>query len=77
MYPELVTRDAGGQINGVRYEELTPMLLNELQQQQARNAAQAEKIAALTAELHKFKQSVLQALSDARSRDVLLARSAR
>lgn len=77
VYPELVTRDAGGRINGVRYEELTPMLLNELQQQQARNAAQAEKIAALSAELHKFKQSVLQALSDARSRDVLLAHNAR
>lgn len=33
MYPELVIRDGAGQIQGVRYEELAPMLLNEVQQQ--------------------------------------------
>jgi len=47
VYPELVIRDASGRIDGVRYDELAPMLLNEMQQQQRRNAAQAEKIAAL------------------------------
>jgi hypothetical protein len=33
IFPELVIRDAAGKIQGVRYEELAPMLLNELQQQ--------------------------------------------
>jgi len=31
VYPELVTRNAEGEIEGVRYEELTPLLLNEFQ----------------------------------------------
>jgi hypothetical protein len=34
VYPELVIRNEAGQAEGVRYEELTPMLLNEVQQQQ-------------------------------------------
>jgi hypothetical protein len=33
VYPELVIRDDIGKIQGVRYEELAPMLLNEAQQQ--------------------------------------------
>ncbi len=33
VYPELVTRDGKGKIQGVRYEELAPMLLNEAQEQ--------------------------------------------
>jgi polyhydroxyalkanoate synthesis regulator phasin len=52
VYPELVIRDDLGTIQGLRYEELTPMLLNEVQKQQARiealsnqNAEQARQIA--------------------------------
>jgi trimeric autotransporter adhesin len=33
VYPELVIHGAGGGIDGVRYEELAPMLLYEVQQQ--------------------------------------------
>ena len=33
VYPELVVRDQKGRIDGVRYDELAPMLLNELQKQ--------------------------------------------
>jgi hypothetical protein len=32
VYPELVIRDEAGKIQGVRYDELAPMLLNEVQQ---------------------------------------------
>jgi hypothetical protein len=32
VYPELVIRGEGGRVEGVRYEELAPLLLNELQQ---------------------------------------------
>jgi hypothetical protein len=35
VYPELVIRDQNGRIDGVRYDELAPMLLNEVQKQQA------------------------------------------
>jgi hypothetical protein len=33
-YPELVTRTATGEVQAVRYQELIPMLVNELQRQQ-------------------------------------------
>jgi hypothetical protein len=46
VYPELVIRDGSGRIDGVRYDELAPMLLNEAQVQQRKTAAQADKIAA-------------------------------
>ena len=35
IYPELVTRDNAGKIQGVRYDELAPILLNEMQKQAA------------------------------------------
>jgi hypothetical protein len=53
VYPELVIRDASGRIDGVRYDELAPMLLNELQKQQQKNAAQ-------DAEIHALKQQLTQ-----------------
>jgi hypothetical protein len=34
VYPELVMRTAAGEVQTVRYQELIPMLLNELQRQQ-------------------------------------------
>jgi len=46
VYPDLVIRDETGQIDGVRYDELAPMLLNEMQEQQKAMAAQSERIAA-------------------------------
>jgi hypothetical protein len=36
VYPELVVRGTGGRIDGVRYDELAPMLLNEVQLRKAR-----------------------------------------
>jgi septal ring factor EnvC (AmiA/AmiB activator) len=45
VYPELVIRDEIGRIDGVRYDELAPMLLNEVQQQQRKLAAQDGSIA--------------------------------
>ncbi len=48
-YPELVIRDGAGKIQGVRYDELAPLLLNEVQQQQHKLAAQDAKLAELKA----------------------------
>jgi hypothetical protein len=42
VYPELVTRDADGVIEGVRYEALTPLLLKEVQEQHRQMAAQGQ-----------------------------------
>jgi hypothetical protein len=46
VYPELVVRDDTGRIDGVRYDELAPMLLNEMQEQQKVVAAQSARIEA-------------------------------
>jgi hypothetical protein len=47
VYPELVVRDATtGRIDGVRYEELAPMLLNEMQQRRSQMTAQIDAQAA-------------------------------
>jgi hypothetical protein len=59
LYPELVIRDAAGTIQGVRYDELAPMLLNEVQKQQRVNAAQAEKIASLEQQLAGIQAALL------------------
>jgi hypothetical protein len=59
VYPELVVRDAAtGRIDGVRYDELAPLLLNEVQQQQRRNAVQDEHIATQEAEIRQLKQQL-------------------
>jgi hypothetical protein len=46
VYPDLVARSADGQIETVKYQVLDPMLLNELQRQNAMIAAQKEQIGA-------------------------------
>jgi hypothetical protein len=51
VYPELVVRGADGRIDGVRYEELAPMLLNVVQHQQTTLAAQAQQIADMQQQL--------------------------
>ena len=56
MYPELVIRGADGRIDGVRYEELAPMLLGVVQQQQAKLAAQAKEIDAMQARFAEVQE---------------------
>ena len=53
VYPELVVRDAKGQMISVRYDELAPMLLNEVQKQQRISDTQ-------TAEIRDLRKLVLQ-----------------
>jgi hypothetical protein len=47
VYPELVARSADGQVESVKYHALIPMLLNELQRQQARIETLEREIRAL------------------------------
>jgi hypothetical protein len=58
VYPELVIRDEGGRVEGVRYDELAPMLLNELQKQRAQITAlnaQLANVAVLRTELKALR----------------------
>lgn len=83
VYPELVIRDAAGKIQGVRYDELAPMLLNEVQKQNRVNAAQAAEIHELKqrqkqfatqAELNDLKQQLQAALDVLHLKEQLVAR---
>jgi hypothetical protein len=76
VYPELVIRDASGRIDGVRYDELAPMLLNEVQKQQHKNAVQDEHIAVQDSEIRLFKQQLTDmhaALVKLQAKDELVA----
>jgi hypothetical protein len=58
VYPELVVRDGTtGRIDGVRYDELAPMLLNEMQQQRTQLTA---KIDGQAAEIRDLKQQMVE-----------------
>lgn len=79
VYPELVIRDEKGRIEGVRYDELAPMLLNEVQNQQAKIAEQASRLAELeglkqqVAALVKANESMHAAIVKIQSKDRLAA----
>jgi hypothetical protein len=68
VYPELVVRDATtGRIDGVRYDELAPMLLNEMQQQHAQLTA---TIDAQAAEIRDLKQQQKQFATQSEVKDL-------
>jgi hypothetical protein len=83
VFPELVVRDNTGRIDGVRYDELTPMLLNEMQKEHstvdslvAQREADATKIAALeqkVAEVDDLKQQLSTVIQELKARDKLVA----
>jgi hypothetical protein len=56
VYPDLVIRNEVGQIEGVRYEELAPILLNEVQQQHKELAAQASELGDLRQQFAELKE---------------------
>jgi hypothetical protein len=57
VYPELVIRDQAGRIDGVRYDELAPMLLNEVQKQHTQTT---ETIDAQAAKIRDLEQQVAE-----------------
>jgi hypothetical protein len=76
VYPELVIRDAAGKIQGVRYDELAPMLLNEVQKQRRKITAQDEHAAAQATELRNLKKLVVEmqaGLLQLQAKDVIVA----
>jgi septal ring factor EnvC (AmiA/AmiB activator) len=64
LYPELVAYDQDGQALTVKYQELAPMLLNELQKQNAQIQNQAQTIQAQQEENRKLEDrlAALEAL---------------
>jgi hypothetical protein len=70
VYPELVIRDDKGQIQGVRYEELAPMLLNEVQRQ----AAEIRELKTQLAELNDLKKELHAAVRQLKPTDNIVAR---
>ena len=84
VYPELVIRDDTGKIQGVRYDELAPMLLNEVQQQQATIRLQAaeirdlklqqkDRLAAQDQQLQNLQRQMAALLAKLQSKDELVA----
>jgi len=55
VYPELVTHTAAGELLAVRYQELIPMLLNELQRQQQTIQRESAELTALRNELAELR----------------------
>jgi hypothetical protein len=76
VYPELVIRDEAGKIQGVRYDELAPMLLNEVQRQRAQlqqQAAQLQDTRQQLTDLKQLNQSMQAAISKLQARDERVA----
>jgi len=69
IYPELVIHGADGRIEGVRYEELAPILLSEVQQQ----AAQIRALQQQVAELNDLKAELHAALRQMQTKNELVA----
>jgi hypothetical protein len=65
IYPELVVRDRSGEIQGVRYDELTPILVNEVQQLARKLSAQSALIETQTRQLRAMRNE----LAELRRRD--------
>jgi hypothetical protein len=57
VYPELVIRDDSGRIRGVRYEELAPILLSEMQNEREETTA---KINAQAVEIQHLKELMVE-----------------
>jgi hypothetical protein len=60
VYPDLVVRNTDGRIEGVRYDELAPILLKEVQTQRQALAADDAKFAAQQQQLNDLKQQFAQ-----------------
>ena len=72
VYPELVIRDEAGKIQGVRYDELAPMLLNEVQKQAAEIRDLKQQVAKVNDLAHELTE-MRSALTALQSKDQLVA----
>jgi hypothetical protein len=79
VYPELVVRDATGEIQGVRYDELAPMLLNEVQRQERelnterQEFSEIENLKQQLSDLKRLNESMQTAVAKLSASDGLMA----
>jgi hypothetical protein len=69
VYPELVTRTASGDVQTVKYHELIPMLLNELQHEHQARQQESARVAALEAKLAALEALVAARLGQTVAQD--------
>ena len=80
VYPELLIRDTEGKIQGVRYDELAPMLLTQVQKQEITIKSQADSISSLEKQVSELTtlnsqlEELRAALASALSRDPVVVR---
>jgi hypothetical protein len=67
VYPDLVTRTASGEVQTVKYQELIPMLLNELQRQRQALLSQQQELAELRALVGQGRGKVVLGARESRS----------
>jgi Chaperone of endosialidase len=73
VYPELVIRNESGWIDGVRYDELAPMLLNEMQKRNAAQDVEIRELKQQMADLKNLNQATQVALRKLQAKDELVA----
>jgi hypothetical protein len=73
VYPELVIRDSDGRIQGVRDDELAPVLLNEVQKEQA-EIRQLEQQVGRMKDLERELAGIHAAIAPLQAQDQLLAK---
>jgi len=69
VYPELVTRTATGDVQTVKYQELIPTLLNELQREHQARQQESARIAVLETQLAALQALVATRLGQAVAQD--------
>jgi Chaperone of endosialidase len=69
VYPDLVIRDENGRIDGVRYDELAPMLLNEMKRQ----TTEIQQLKLQMAEMQELKNQMQASMQPSRVHHVLVA----
>jgi hypothetical protein len=72
VYPELVIRNEKGRIDGVRYDELAPMLLNEMQKKNSAQDAEIRDLKQQMAALKALDQATQRALQKPQAKDELV-----
>jgi hypothetical protein len=70
VYPELVIRDEAGSVKGVRYEELTPILLKQAQQQGSRLRQQEARLEQQGRQLQSLQARLARLMQRNQSREV-------
>jgi hypothetical protein len=68
-----VIRSESGRIDGVRYDELAPMLLNEMQKKNVAQNAEIHDLKQQMAELKALNQATQVALQKLQTKDKLMA----